>query len=173
MRPSELGKADFVAAFGPVFEHSPWIAERAWDRGIDRRHDSLRGLHRALGAVIREAGRDEQRSLLAAHPELAPGRAGTRDLTTHSRNEQRGAGLDGCGPDELAEFRRLNGAYRKKFGFPFIIAVKGLDRRQILDRFRSRVQNTPEEEYNEALEQVIRIGYFRLEQLLPDESGGQ
>jgi len=112
-------------------------------------------------------------SLLRAHPELAAARAEGEDLTAHSHSEQRGAGLDRCRPDEFTEFQRLNAAYRQKFGFPFIVAVKGLDRRQILDRFRSRLQNTPEAEFEEAVAQVIRIGYFRLEQLLPEEKGTQ
>ena len=170
MRPGAMAKSEFVAAFGPVFEHSPWIAARAWDGGLDRRHDSLPGLHRAFGEVIRSAERDEQLSLLRAHPELAAKAADAEDLTAHSRGEQRGAGLDRCRPDEFAEFQRLNEAYREKFGFPFIVAVKGLDRQQILDRFRSRLQKAPEAEFEEALEQVIRIGYFRLEQLLPEDA---
>jgi OHCU decarboxylase len=172
VRPSEAGKTDFMAAFGQVFEHSPWIAGRAWDNGLDRGHDSLRGLHRAFSEVIREAAREEQMSLLQAHPELAAAQAQGEDLTAHSRDEQRGAGLDRCRPDEFAEFQRLNAAYRSKFGFPFIVAVKGLDRRQILEQFRSRVRNTPETEFKEAVEQVIRIGYFRIQQLLPEEAGG-
>lgn len=168
MLPSTMDKSEFVAAFGRVFEHSPWIAGRTWDSGLDRRHDSLPGLHQAFGEVIRSATRDEQLSLLRAHPELAAREADAEDLTAHSRGEQRGAGLDRCRPDEFTEFRHLNEAYRQKFGFPFIIAVKGLDRRRILARFRSRLQNDPETEFEEALDQVIRIGYFRLEQLLPE-----
>ena len=171
MRPSELGRTDFLAAFGQVFEHSPWIAGRTWDSGLDRRHDSPQGLHQAFRNVILAASRDEQMSLLRAHPELAAAEAQAEDLTAHSRNEQRGAALDRCRPDEFAEFQRLNEAYRQKFGFPFIVAVKGLDRRQILDRFRSRLQNTPETEFKEAVAQVIRIGYFRLEQILTGETG--
>ena len=171
MRPSELGRVDFVAAFGQVFEHSPWIAGRVWDSGLDRRHDSQQGLYQAFRDVILEASRDEQMSLLLAHPELAAAEAEAEDLTPHSRNEQRGAGLDRCRPDEFVEFQQLNEAYRMKFGFPFIVAVKGLDRRQILDRFRSRLQNTPATEFREALEQVIRIGYFRLEQILTGGAG--
>ena len=102
---------------------------------------------------------------------LAAAEAEAEDLTAHSRNEQRGAGLDRCRPDEFAEFQHLNEAYRMKFGFPFIVAVKGLDRRQILEGFRSRLQNTPATEFREAVEQVIRIGYFRLEQSLREEEG--
>lgn len=171
MRPSELAREEFVAAFGQVFEHSAWIAGRTWDRGLGRRQDSLQGLHEAFGEAIREAGRDEQMALLRAHPELAAGKAEGEDLTAHSQDEQRGAGLDRCGPEEFAEFQRLNETYRDTFGFPFIIAVKGLDRRQILETFRSRLRNTGEAEFREALEQVIRIGYFRLQGIFPERTG--
>ena len=171
MRPSELAREEFVAAFGQVFEHSAWIAGRTWDKGLGPRQDSLQGLHEAFGEVIREAGRREQMALLQAHPELAAGEAEGEDLTPHSQDEQRGAGLDRCRPEEFAEFQRLNGTYRDTFGFPFIIAVKGLDRRQILETFRSRLRNTREAEFREALEQVIRIGYFRLKGIFPGGTG--
>ncbi len=173
MRPSEMDKAEFISVFGHVFEHSPWIAGRTWEKGLDRDQDLARGLHDAFSAVIRDAGRDEQLSLLLAHPELAAGLAAEEELTPDSHNEQRGAGLDRCRPDEFSEFQRLNESYREMFGFPFIIAVKGLGRQQILETFRSRLTNSREHEFQEAVEQVIRIGYFRLEQLFPLNTGNQ
>ena len=116
--------------FGGAFEHSPWIAEAVWDTGLTGRHDSATGLHQSFREVIRQSGREEKLALLRAHPELAVGIASDEQLTGSSQREQRGAGLDRCSPDEFSEFRKLNDSYREKFGFPFIMAVKGFNRRR-------------------------------------------
>jgi len=163
---SAMDKADFMAVFAAVFEHSPWIAAAVWESGLDQHHDSVAGLHGAFRDVIRHSGREEKLALLLAHPELAVGIAGDEQLTGSSRREQCGAGLDCCSPDEFSEFQKLNESYREKFGFPFIMAVKGYDRHGILEQFKKRLVNTEDEEFQTAVEQVIRIGRFRIERIL-------
>ncbi len=151
--------------FGGVFEHSPWIASAVWDSGLTGRHDTATGLHQSFREVIQQSGREEKLALLRAHPELAVGVVNDEQLTESSQREQRGAGLDRCSPDEFSEFRQLNAAYREKFGFPFIMAVKGCKRHDILESFRARLKNTGEEEFQAAVEQVIRIGRFRIDSI--------
>jgi len=150
-----------MADYGGIFEHSPWIAAQVWDQGV--RQGSVRELHAAFSDVIRNAERDQQLALLRAHPQLASAVADPEELSAESLGEQRGAGLDRCSAAESEEFRQLNGTYSDKFGFPFIIAVKGLARERILESFRARSLNSPEQEFAEALEQVIRIGRIRLQ----------
>lgn len=158
-----MDKAAFLAAYGGIFEHSPWVAERAWDAGTTG--GSAGELHAEFAKQVLQADRQEQLALLRAHPDLACAVAAGDELTAESRSEQGGAGLDQCSPAEFEEFSLLNRTYMNSFGFPFIIAVRGLDRGQILEEFRSRIGNSIEEEFSEALQQVIRIGRFRLHQL--------
>jgi allantoicase len=155
-----MDKAAFMAAYGGIFEHSSWIAGLVWERGL--RDGSVQELHAAFSEAIRSADQELQLALLRAHPQLACGLASGSQLTTESRSEQHGAGLDQCSAEEFREFEHLNSTYTDKFGFPFIIAVRGLSRGQILEAFRARLSNEPGEEFQEALEQVIRIGKFRL-----------
>jgi 2-oxo-4-hydroxy-4-carboxy-5-ureidoimidazoline decarboxylase len=163
MQASRMDKAEFVAVFGDIFEHSAWIAGQVWDSGLDASHDSAAGLHSAFADVIHAADQNQKLSLLLAHPELGLGMASEKELTAASQAEQRGAGLDRCSSNEFAAFQSLNESYRARFGFPFIMAVKGYGRSEILEAFRTRLVNTPEQEAQEALEQVIRIGLFRIE----------
>jgi OHCU decarboxylase len=155
-----VDKTSYLARYGGIFEHSPWIAEQVWD--LDLHTGGVQELHEAFANVIRTADREQQLALLRAHPQLASAIASGEEITAESRGEQRGAGLDQCSAIEFEEFEYLNSTYSDKFGFPFIIAVKGLGREQILESFRARLTNTPEKEFTEALEQVIRIGNFRL-----------
>lgn len=162
-RLSSLDRQDFLAIVGGVFEHSPWVMELAWMRHpfADRA-----AFDDALEAIVRGAGRDRQRALIEAHPELA-GKAAVRgELTADSTREQAGAGLDACSPQEFAELQRLNAAYREKFGWPFIIAVKGLTRSDIIAAMARRLGRSPDEEFDEALTQILRIARFRLDALL-------
>lgn len=166
--PASGEKGVFVARFGGVYEHSLWVAEVVYGRpGID----TLEGLQAAMRAVVDAADNGRKLALLRAHPELACRQADS--LTVESASEQRGAGLDRCTPGEFAEFQRLNAAYREKFGFPFIIAVKGLDRQAILAAFRARLENDRDTELRTALEQVHRIARFRLEALCLQEPGAE
>jgi 2-oxo-4-hydroxy-4-carboxy-5-ureidoimidazoline decarboxylase len=166
MTPQELQGLDrsaFNASLGGIFEHSPWVAQRAFDAGP---FGSVDAVHAAMLRVVRDATRDEQLALLRAHPELA-GKAAIRgELTTDSTQEQSGAGLDRCTPEEFAQITALNARYNATFGFPFIVAVKGLDRAAILREFARRADNPVEIEFAEALKQVARITRFRLEALI-------
>lgn len=152
---------DFLRLFGGVYEASPWVAEAAWkDGAVDMFGGDLPVL---LRDVVDNASRERQIELLRAHPDLAGRLALAGEVTQESRGEQSGAGLDQCMPDELTEFQALNDLYHERFGFPFILAVKGHTRATILDIFRRRVNNEPEAEFSEALEQVHRIAAFRLQ----------
>ncbi|ORE93484.1 hypothetical protein ATO13_12441 [Stappia sp. 22II-S9-Z10] len=147
----------FVTRYGGVYEHSPWVAERAWDGGIAEAGDVVP----VLARVVERAGHEAQLALLRAHPDLA-GKLGVGELTPESAQEQAGAGLDQCSAEEFAEFTALNARYEARFGFPFIIAVRGLDRAGILAAFRARVEGTPEAEFRTALNQVHRIAALRV-----------
>ena len=166
MRPSEMNRADFLARFADVFEHSPWIARQVWESGLDASQDSVEGLHQRFSVMIRQASQEQKLALLLAHPQLAVGIAGPTALTAASHAEQQGAGLDQCSAQEFVEFQHLNQAYMEKFGFPFIMAVKGTDRHNILQAFRTRLAHATEQEFQTAIEQVIRIGLLRIESKL-------
>ena len=149
-------RARFVGTLGWIFEDSPWVAERAWDQ---RPFSGIEQLHAAMVGVVNAAPRHEQLALLRAHPDL-----GARAcMSEASAGEQAGAGLDHLAPTDLERLHRLNGAYREKFGYPFLFAVKGSTTRQILAALEERVSRSEEEEFSEALRQVARIAAFRLQ----------
>jgi 2-oxo-4-hydroxy-4-carboxy-5-ureidoimidazoline decarboxylase len=150
-----MAQADFVARFGDVAEHSPWVAERAASR---RPFASVDAMVAAFRAAIREAPEAEQLRLIRAHPDLA----GRARMAEESRKEQAGAGLDQLSTEEFARFTDLNSRYRERFGIPFILAVKGATRHQILDSFATRLGNDRDTELANALDQVCRIVGFRL-----------
>lgn len=165
--PTRMDRAAFVAAFGHVFEHSPWVAEAAWDAGLPADADSAAGLHRALCAALAPAPADAKLALLRAHPDLAGKLAQAGRLTAESTSEQASAGLDRLTDAERTTFTQLNDAYTSKFGFPFIIAVKGLSKADILAAFQRRLGNDRAAELTTALAQVERIALLRLKDLLP------
>jgi 2-oxo-4-hydroxy-4-carboxy-5-ureidoimidazoline decarboxylase len=150
----------FVSVFGDVAEHSPWVAEVA-ERS--RPFADRRALSEAFLDAILDADEPRKLALLRAHPDLAGRAAIAGDLAAESKREQAGAGLDRLSPEEFARFTELNGTYREKFGFPFILAVKGATKQQILESFAERLERDPEEEFAAALLQVARIVAFRLE----------
>lgn len=156
------GRDAFIGYLGGIYEHSPWIAERAWKH---QPFESIEELHAALVRIVKEASQEEQLGLICAHPELAGKEAEEGVLTVASTSEQRGAGLDQCSREELQRLRQLNADYRDKFGFPFVIAVKGLTRYQIMDELQSRLGNMRDKEFDTCLEQIFRIAKFRLEAL--------
>ena len=166
-RPSAMDRKSFVARFGGVFEHSPWIAERAWTQELGPAHDSATGLHSALARVFRTASPEERLGVLRAHPDLAGKLAAARRLTAESTAEQAGAGLDALTDDERATFERLNADYTARHGFPFIIAVRDNTRASILAAFRTRIANDSETEFATACAQVERIAELRLKDMLP------
>jgi 2-oxo-4-hydroxy-4-carboxy-5-ureidoimidazoline decarboxylase len=153
----------FVLALEGIFEHSAWVAEGAWSR---RPFASFDALYRALVDAMRGAGEAAQLALIRAHPQLAGKAALQGELTRDSRAEQSGAGLDRCSEDDLARLRELNRAYEAKFGFPFVLAVKGLDRAAILARFAERLKRDRGSEIGEALQQIERIAWFRLKAVI-------
>ncbi len=166
-RPSEMDRDTFVAAYGGIYEHSPWIAERAWDLELGTAHDTAAGLANALARAFRSATEDERLGVLTAHPDLAGKLAAARRLTAESTAEQAGAGLDALTDAERATFTELNDAYVKKHGFPFIIAVRDNTKASILDAFRTRLGNDRATEFATACAQVERIAWHRLKDLLP------
>ena len=158
----------FVAALRGIYEHSPWIAERAASL---RPFASLAALKQALQATVNQASEDEQLALLRAHPELAGKAAIAGELTAESTGEQAASGLNRCSPKEYATLHELNAQYKDKFGFPFILAVKGptgrgLARADIIDTFARRLKNTRGDEMAECLRQVHRIAEIRINELL-------
>ncbi|MCR2805505.1 2-oxo-4-hydroxy-4-carboxy-5-ureidoimidazoline decarboxylase [Paenibacillus soyae] len=153
--------ATFVAQYGLLFEASPWVAERAWHSRPFRTREELL---ECMSAIVMEADESLQLELLRAHPELG---AKVR-MTAESTEEQRGAGLDRLERDEAYIFGRMNAAYRERFGFPFIIAVKGLTADMIADSMQKRMMNTAAEEKTRALREVCRIASFRLEHMGAD-----
>jgi len=167
MTPSQMVKADFVQTFGSIFEHSPWIAERAHDSELGPAHDSATGLHAALAMQFRLASDAERLSVLKAHPDLAGKLAAAKQLTTESTAEQASAGLDALSDAERVTFTVMNQRYFETFGFPFIIAVRDHDKVSILDAFTTRLTHTPEAEFAEAARQVERIALYRLKDLMP------
>lgn len=162
-----LDQAAFVALLDGIFEHSPWVAERAWAM---RPFGSWAELSNALCRCMRDATHAEQLQLIRAHPELA-GKAAIRgEMAEASIREQAGARLDACSPEEYARLHALNAAYQQKFGFPFILAVRGLDRRQIIEQFAARTERTPKEEFAEALTQIEKIAAFRLKERFGEDA---
>jgi OHCU decarboxylase len=166
-RPSEMSKDAFIAAFGSVFEHSPWIAERAYGLELGPAHDSATGLHHALTRIFRSASNNERLGVLKAHPDLAGKLASAGRLTAESTSEQAGAGLDQLTDAEREMFTRLNAEYTAKHGFPFIIAVRDNTKDSIRQAFERRIGNDTQIEMQEACAQVERIAELRLQDMLP------
>ncbi|QUJ76524.1 allantoinase PuuE [Sulfitobacter albidus] len=165
-RPSRMTREAFVALYGGIFEHSPWIAERAFELELGPAHDSAAGVHSVLCRVFRSATDDARLGVLRAHPDLAGKLAAAKRLTAESTSEQASAGLDALTEAEHARFTALNAAYTEKHGFPFIIAVKDHDKAGILRAFEARVDNDSGTEFLTACGQVERIARLRLEALL-------
>ncbi len=162
---ANLDRTEFVSRFGGLYEHSRWVAEKCFDQGLHKVCTSPSELAGPMSRLVEAAGQEPQLILLRAHPDLAGKLAKSGGLTAESTSEQAGAGLDQCTEAEFAEFTQLNDAYRQKFGFPFILAVKGRHRTEILENFRSRVPNDIATEFREALGQVHQIAKLRLQAL--------
>ena len=157
----------FVSVFGSVYEHSPWVAETA---AAQRPFADTQALAAAMQAAVKAASREAQLTLIRAHPELlgrlAPNEAPVEALTAESRSEQSSAGLDRCTQEELDLLRALNHAYREKFGFPFIVAVRGLSRMEIIARLSVRLENRMELEFQNNLVEISKIAGLRLAALV-------
>ncbi len=164
---AELDRKAFVERFGGVFEHSPWVAEAAFDAGIPAETESAEDLHRVLVVALQAGSRAQKRALIAAHPDLAGRLAQAGRLTADSTKEQASAGLDHLSDAERETFTELNERYQEKFSMPFIMAVKGRSKDQILTAFRARLENGADEEFATALKQIERIALLRLKDMLP------
>jgi len=175
---SKLERSRFVEQFAGIYEHSPWVAERTLDRealptflmsagrdaaGEIRSVDEARALARAFAETLAAASEDEKLALVRAHPDLVGQAALDGNLTDESTSEQASAGLDRCSADELARFKAANTAYHERFGFPFVMAVRGADRQTILTAFEQRLANDPATELRTALVEIDRIAQLRLE----------
>ncbi|MCF6220768.1 MAG: 2-oxo-4-hydroxy-4-carboxy-5-ureidoimidazoline decarboxylase [Robiginitomaculum sp.] len=161
-----MTKGEFTAAFGGAYEHSPWAAERAYAPDLK----SPCRVIPAMAKVVDTASAGEKDALIKAHPDLAGKLALSGGLTASSTKEQAGAGLDQCSPRELEKFQKYNAAYWEKFGFPFIVAVKGMSRKDILKAFKTRLKNTEVQERQTALAQIHKIAAIRIEDWFQNEN---
>jgi len=167
--PSALSKNDFIAQFKAIYEKSPWVADEATKLGVTSDADTAEGLSEILKAVVDRASQARKLSLLRSHPELGGKLRATHELTESSRDEQKSAGLDLCSPKEVERFKSLNEQYNRRFDFPFILAVTGYTRADILEVFANRLKNDYSIEFYEALRQVHKIALIRLRELAKKE----
>ena len=163
--PSQMSRQEFVATFGAIFEHSPWVAEQTFDLGLHKGADTLEAMHEAMCKVLRSADPGRQLELMMAHPDLAGKLAVAGELTEASQGEQAGAGLDQCTPEEYERFEWANAQYKERFIYPFIMAVKGKQKAEIMERLLERLANDATQERATALREIKRIAYFRLEEI--------
>ncbi|MFT6874208.1 MAG: OHCU decarboxylase [Granulosicoccus sp.] len=167
--PAALTREAFVEHFGGVYEHSPWVADRTWQTGVDAGHSFIATLAAAMTETLDKANDDEKLQLIRAHPDLAGKAAKSGKLTNESTDEQSSAGLDQCSEGELAHFQTMNDAYKEKFDIPFIMAVRGSNRHQILAGFEERLPNEHTVEIERALSEINRIAMLRLQTLAASE----
>lgn len=163
-----MDRNEFVERFGSVFEHSPWVAERGYEKLHDEADPTAATVHVALCHAFREGSREERLEVLKAHPDLAGRLAVAGELTEASRSEQAGAGLDRLSEAEHARFTELNDRYRQRFGFPFIVAVTGLGKDEILEAFEKRITHDENEEFTAACDEVEKIALLRLKTMMPE-----
>ena len=156
---------NFIRLLGGIFEHSPWVAEQAY---VQRPFESIEQLHLVMVTAVQQATDERRRELLCSHPELAGKEAETGNLTDDSKREQAGAGLNQCSAEELKKIKSLNRAYMEKFEFPFIIAVTGLDKYQIMAAMEHRLHNTLVDEFATASGEVEKIARIRLDALIDE-----
>jgi 2-oxo-4-hydroxy-4-carboxy-5-ureidoimidazoline decarboxylase len=162
---NQFGRAEFVRVVGPVFEHSPWIAETAFAK---KPFADLKNLHRALCETVKNSGEENQLALIRTHPDLVGKIALAGQLTKESTNEQASAGLNKLSPEEIDLFQKQNAAYKSKFGFPFVICARLNKKVAILAGFETRLKNSREQEIKTALEEIFKITELRLRDLIPN-----
>ena len=156
---NKLSKSDFISIFGNVFEKTEWIAERCYD---SKPYNNIDELFLKMMEVFEKTEKERHLEILNSHPDLAV----EKKLTKDSKNEQKNASLNQCTDEEFVEFKKLNEEYKKKFGFPFIVAVKGKNKEEILNSFRQRITNNINLEFEEAKKQVKKIASFRLSEII-------
>jgi len=162
---NRLGQTEFVRVVGPVFEHSPWIAETAFTK---KPFADLENLHRALCETVKNSGEEKQLALIRAHPDLVGKIALAGQLTKESTNEQASAGLNKLSPEEINLFQKQNAAYKNKFCFPFVICARLNKKAAIFAGFETRLKNSRERETKTALEEIFKIAELRLQDLIPN-----
>jgi len=158
---NKLSRSEFVEIFANIFEKTKWIAEKLYNQ---KPFDDFKDLCSKMLGIFETAGKETQLKILRAHPDLAD-KVTVNLLTSNSWSEQSNAGLDQCSEEEFNEFKNLNKSYRQKYGFPFVIAVKGKNKIEILSEFRKRILNSVDEEFNEAIIQVGKIANLRLNKI--------
>ena len=156
---NKFSKSDFISIFGNVFEKTDWIAEKAYAL---KPFNNFQELFSKMMEIFENSKKEKHIEILNAHPHLAV----EKKLTEDSKNEQKNASLNQCNDAEFIEFKKLNEEYKKKFGFPFIIAVKGKNKEEILNSFRQRITNNINSEFEEAKKQVMKIASFRLSEII-------
>ena len=156
---NKLSKAEFISIFGNIFEKTEWIAERCYE---SKPYNNLDELVSKMMKIFENIEKERHLEILNSHPDLAV----EKKLTEDSKNEQKNASLNQCTDEEFVEFKKLNEEYKKKFGFPFIVAVKGKNKEEILNSFRQRITNNINLEFEEAKKQVKKIASFRLGEII-------
>ena len=156
---NKLSKAEFISIFGNIFEKTEWIAEKCYE---SKPYNSLDELVLKMMKIFENIEKERHLEILNSHPDLAV----EKKLTEDSKNEQKNASLNQCTDEEFIEFKKLNEEYKKKFGFPFIVAVKGKNKEEILNSFRQRITNNINLEFEEAKKQVKKIASFRLSEII-------
>lgn len=162
---NSLAREEFVRVIGPVFEHSPWIAQATWAK---RPFASVEKLLAQVCETVKAAGLDRQLALVRAHPDLVGALALAGELTDESSREQASAGLTRLTPEEIALFARQNTAYKNRFNFPFVICARLNKKEAILAGFERRLGNPREQEIKTALEEIFKIAELRLRDLIAD-----
>ncbi|GEQ98414.1 OHCU decarboxylase [Iodidimonas gelatinilytica] len=162
-RPSALTTDAFIEAFGGIYEHSPWVAQGVAPKAASGALDAPADLHKAMHAIVEAASDAQKLALIKAHPDLAGRAALAGNLSKESTTEQTGAGLDRLTPTQFARFQKLNDAYQSRFGFPFVIAVRGLVADDILAAFETRLQQDSAAEFKTALAEIHKIARLRLD----------
>ena len=158
-----LDQETFVQRYGGVYEHSPWIAKTSWAKG--RQAATAAELSAIMSAIVDQAEKSKRLALIRAHPDLAGRLAVAGELTAASTDEQASAGLDQCSPEEFATLQQLNQDYKNKFTFPFVMAVKNSNRHKIMAAFKTRLENSYDTEFDQAIAEIHKIARLRLEQL--------
>ena len=161
----KLNQAEFITLLGSIYEHSPWVAHTLYSEGITSEDNNVDFLANRMKTIVDASSQETKLNLLKAHPELVGKLAITGKLTKDSKAEQASAGLDQCSEEEFTEFRKLNFQYTERFGHPFIIAVRGLKRSEILLAFKQRINNDNQTEFETALIEVHKIALLRLKAL--------
>ena len=156
---NKLSKTEFISIFGNIFEKTEWIAERCYE---SKPYNNLDELVSKMMKIFENIEKERHLEILNSHPDLAV----KKKLTEDSKNEQKNASLNQCTDEEFIEFKKLNEEYKKKFAFPFIIAVKGKNKEEILNSFRQRITNNINLEFEEAKKQVKKIASFRLDEII-------